>query len=522
MSLAKGDAVNRTRRPPAGDFLRLGPTALARLASAALGVGYVTVLVVLTGLGRYVRTASDDWCLIPIGRDDGFSGIVTEIYERENGRLGNGVALGAIYPDYGLISKLVPGLVLLASTVLVAVMAWLLLTRALAVPTRLAVLGATTLGGALEVALLLGKPKRYQTLYHAPTIVTHTLPIVLALAVIFVVVQLERRRVFLASPIVAMAGGLLIGTFNEAFTAVCLVTLVALGLLPHSLLGFRLRWPPIVAMGAGLLGGFVSVLLSPGSRHRQELIHSRSVISPSMWRDTLDNWFTICTRSLGSGETIMMLGAAVLVGAAVVGRRGVDGRGGQLARTSVAALLWATVASLAATFVLSYSFNGVLAGRERIWPSVTLTMLMALCWCAVLAGAALHWLSASARGTSAGAAGAAGARRLAPLGVGTALVLLIVTVGSAGLTLVKDVRHLDEQTVSRSRAFDVEDRAIRRAAARGVRQLTIIPVPIDGLYEPFYPNRRYDFPTTCVPGYYHIDAVTPPPRSFYNSLRAGR
>lgn len=477
-----------------------------RGAAWAAGIGAVLLaaLTPLALLGLYVRPTSDDWCLIPLAQHGGFSAVVDDVYSMQNGRLGNGIVLGVLFVAYGPASKLLPA----AMLALLSLGFWALwlqvLTRTRLTDGRAAALAALPLSAGTVIALLLAKPHRYQTLYHPPTIVSHTLPVLIALAIVVLVLAVVRgRRGLLWASVIAFGGGLFLGTFNEAFTAVCLVSAVAGVVVWWLVPRHAVHWRVIGAGAAGLLLGFVSVYFSPGSQNRQQLIHTRSLFDGTVWRYTAEAWWRVFTTVFTSGEGLLLVLTALVVGvlvAPVVATRRLSGR------VRLAALLlpagWALLSSVAATFVLSYSFNAQLVNRERTWPSITVTVLMAVTWYGVLAG---RW------------AGVRGRALATTRGRGALLVVVVVVpsllVASAcAFDLVRDERDLTTITVLRARSWDAQQTALRHQIAAGATTLMVRPVPIDGLYEPFYPNRRSAWPAQCAPAFYGVDKVVPPPR----------
>jgi hypothetical protein len=478
-----------------------------RGAAWAAGVGGVLLaaLTPLALLGLYVRPTSDDWCLIPLAEHGGFSAVVNDVNSVQNGRLGNGIVLGVLFVGYGPASKLLPGVML----VLLCLAFWVLWRQVLT-GTRLADAGAAglaalPLSAVTVIALLLAKPHRYQTLYHPPTIVSHTLPVLIALVIVVAVLALHRRRRgLLWASVVAFGGGLFLGTFNEAFTAVCLVSAVAAVTVWWLVPRHALHWRVVAAGAVGLLLGFVSVYFSPGSQNRQQLIHTRSLFDGEVWRYTAEAWWRVVTIVFTSGEGLLLVLVALVVGALLAPQVAVR----PLARrVRLAGLLlpavWALLASVAATFVLCYSFNAQLVNRERTWPSITVTGLTAVVWYGLLAG---RWAGARLRALA--TTRARGLLLLALVGVPSLLVA-----GACAADLARDERDLTTITVLRARAWDDQQTALRRQVAAGETTLMVRPVPIDGLYEPFYPNRRSTWPAVCAPAFYGVDKVVPPPRA---------
>ncbi len=465
----------------------------------------IAALAPLVLLGLYVRPTSDDWCLIPLARAGGFGSVVSNIYESQNGRLGNAVVNGVVFTSYDLSSRVLPGLLLLL-LVLTFFGLWRALLRyALGADELLASVGGAALAAATVLALLLGKPLRYQTLYHAPTIISHTMPILIGAVILLGAVFFHRRGTIWAASAVALLGGIFLGTFNEAFTAVCLVSMVA-GLALYWLLPrHAIHWVVIVSGGFGVLLGFVSVYVSPGSGNRQKLIQGDSPISVHLIGQTVQSWARVVGSALTSGEGLLVLLVAVAVGVLL----GVDARRRarpHSVRFYVAATvvpgLWAIFASLGATYVFAYSFNGQIMGRARLFPSITVAAFLGASWYAILLGQSL------ARKVAAGE-GPARRRRLIVAGAVVALpALALLAVGSRAL--VRDERVLTTETVVRSVAWDAQQAALRAQIAGGARSITVRPLPIDRLMEPFYPRTNLRWPARCAPDFYGVDTVVPP------------
>lgn len=465
----------------------------------------VAALAPLARLGLYVRPTSDDWCLIPLARAGGFGAVVSNIYQSQNGRLGNAVVNGGVFTTYDLSSRAGPGLVLML-LVLTFFGIWRALLRyALGADEFLASVGGAALAAGTVLALLLGKPHPYQTLYHAPTVISHTLPILIGAAILLASVLFRRRGMLWAASVVALLGGAFLGTFNEAFTAVCLVSVVA-GLVLYWLLPrHAIHWIVVVSGGIGLLLGFVSVYVSTGSGRRQELIHEGSPFSAHLIGQTVRSWARVVGNALTSGEGLLVLLAAVAVGVLL----GVDRRRTVRPHSlrfylagAVVPGLWAILASLGATYVFAYSFNGQIMGRARLFPSITIAALLGASWYAVLLGQLV------ARKVAAGE-GPVRRRRLIVAGAIVSLpALALLAVGTR--ELVKHEKVLTTETVVRSVAWDGQQAELQAQIAGGARSITVRPLPIDRLMEPFYPRATLRWPARCAPDFYGVDSVIPP------------
>ncbi len=471
-----------------------------------LGGVLTAALVPLVFLGLYVRPTSDDWCLVPLARSGGFNAVVADVYELQNGRLGNAAALGMIFTTYDLSSKILPGIVLVL-LLLTFVGIWrALFIYAFGTEKLVASVGGAALAAGTVLALLLGKPHRYQTLYHAPTVVSHTMPLMIAGVIVLVVLALHHRGRIWPAAAAALLGGAVLGTFNEAFTGVALVSVVAGLALWWLLPRHAIPWVVVVSGGVGLLLGFASVLTSPGSRNRQQLIHGGSLFSIDLIHQTLTAWFRVVSTAFTSGEGAVLLLVSAAVGlwlGAGIRRIGRRHSTHFYVATLVVPALWALTASFGATFVLVYSFNGKLIGRERAWPSITVSLLLAASWYAVLLGQLAARKVASTKSFSARRwVAVAGAVVSAP-----ALVLLAL----GGLDLIRDEHDLATVMKARSVAWDRQQTVIHRKIAAGAKSIVVSPLPIDGLYEPFYPNTRSAWPASCAPDFYGVDQVVHPP-----------
>lgn len=473
-----------------------------------LGGGLTAALVPLVFLGLYVRPASDDWCLVPLARSGGFNAVVGNVYELENGRLGNAAVLGMIFTTYDVSSKVLPGIVLVMLLLTFFGIWRALLRYAFRTDELVASVCGTGLAAGTVLALLLGKPHRYQTLYHAPTVVSHTMPLMIAGVILLAVLALHHRSRIWPAAAAALLGGAVLGTFNEAFTGVCLVSVVAGLALWWLLPRHAIHWIVVVAGGVGLLLGFASVFLSPGSRNRQQLIHGGSLLSLHLIHQTLTAWVRVVSTAFTSGEGLLLFLVSAAVGVWLgAGLRRVGRR--HSTRFYVAALvlpaLWALTASFGATFVLVYSFNGQLIGRERAWPSITVSLLLAGSWYAVLLGQLAARKVASAEVVPR-------RRRVAVVG-GLVSLPALVLLGLGARVLVRDESALTTSVVVRSVAWDKQQVVLHKEIAAGARSLVLSPLPIDGLYEPFYPNTRSAWPASCAPAFYGVDQVVHPLRA---------
>ncbi len=145
----------------------------------ALALPPLALLAAAAWAGRWVRPGADDWCFLPLVRDEGVAGLVGKFYLDDNGRLANALLVGA-YAKFQVAGHqwfpLVSGVLVVAVLWVVAVLA---LRRAgLRTPRGLPLLTA-----AMTTALFLfATPNTYKTFYWPAASVSHTLPPVLACA----------------------------------------------------------------------------------------------------------------------------------------------------------------------------------------------------------------------------------------------------------------------------------------------------------------------------------------------------
>ena len=252
----------------------------------------------------------------------------------------------------------------------------------------------------------------------------------------------------------------------------------------------RSRRCSLLTTGAALLVGFVSVFFSPGSRNRQQLIQDRSMLDPALIGTTLGNWWAVVTTVVPSAGFVLLA-----LGALVVGLVAVEVPSGRSRRwwllATAGPLVWAVLCSVAATYVLSYSFNGQLVGRERTWPSITITLLVASAWLLLLAG-----------GRSAPACAPAPGRRSSWSRPRFSARSPYRRPGSSRCRCATSPTAWSCEPTRPTSATPGSGRRSPRAPDHRV-----LPVPIDGLYEPFYPNRRPAWPLQCVPGFYGVEDV---------------
>ncbi|MFI6859533.1 hypothetical protein ACIBKZ_06435 [Streptomyces sp. NPDC050421] len=73
----------------------------APFRAAALAVFPLGLLAAAMWIGRLVRPGGDDWCFLPVLRDDGVAGMIGKFYLHDNGRIANALMVAA-YGAYGV------------------------------------------------------------------------------------------------------------------------------------------------------------------------------------------------------------------------------------------------------------------------------------------------------------------------------------------------------------------------------------------------------------------------------------
>ncbi|MGW1030538.1 DUF6056 family protein, partial [Streptomyces sp. NPDC002577] len=141
-------------------------------------------------LGIEVRPSADEWCFLPVARDEGAGAIVDKFYNHDNGRLFNALIVEA-YSALGVLGlQLFPAV----SAVVTVTVLWALARQIWRVmgfggPRGLPLLTATT----VTVLFLLGSENTYQTFYFTAANESHTLPPVLACAALWGGLAARRR-----------------------------------------------------------------------------------------------------------------------------------------------------------------------------------------------------------------------------------------------------------------------------------------------------------------------------------------
>ncbi|MFD4856511.1 DUF6056 family protein [Streptomyces atratus] len=469
---------------PSRRWATIWTTALTLLPLALLGAAF--------WIGRLVRPGADDWCFLPVVRDEGASGMIAKFFLHDNGRVANALLVVA-YGAYGVAGQRWFALV---SGVLMLGILWLLTASALKRAGLTGPRGLALLVAAMMAAVfLLATSNTYKTFYWPASSVSHTLAPVLACAAVIPLLRARTGwgRAFALGT--AYVGGVFIGTLSEETSVVVLVVLAALLViscwaLPGSGRTLARIW--CVVAFAGVAVGAIILYVSPGARARRERFgaDTTSVFGP----DTL----TVALRAFGEilgtiFTTWQYLGAVavgVLLGLMV--RGGEQGPGGPLRRRPLSVVLVGFLAFLVSGYlctVVAYpAFGQSVVRAPRIWGDFLLLYVMLLVAVGALLGRVLRnrrWGISALTSVAAGAACAA-----------------------ACVGLAVPLSQLEPKMDVRAQRWDRQDRWLKAQAARGTQVLPYTPVSVSGMVEPFGDQGRKVWPGQCVAKYYHLKKVT--------------
>ncbi|MEU0358859.1 DUF6056 family protein [Streptomyces cyaneofuscatus] len=459
---------------------------------SALALPPLALLAAASWFGRWVRPSADDWCFLPVVRDDGITGLVGKFYFDDNGRVANAVLVGA-YAKFQVAGHqwfpAVSGILILA--VLWAVTVLALRRGGITVPRGLPLLVA-----AMVTALFLFvTPNTYKTFYWPAASVSHTLPPVLACAALIPPLLARTRRGRGSALAVALLAGAFIATLSEE-TAVVMV----LVLLATLLLSGRLIPPPVRAFArwwcvAGLAGtsaGGLVLITSPGSIHRRERFgaETTSLLAPDSFAASLRHFAEITVQTVTTWQYVGAVAAGVLLG--LLGARR-DGRTPRppahwplLAWTGLLTLL---LAGYLCTVIAYPVFQERVSdpSANRLWNDYLLLYVVLLTAAGALLGLAVRQH----------------ARRTAPAKAVCAALCVLVCAGPA-------VSLLDLDTTMRAKAekWDAQDRRLREGAADGERVMPYERLVVSAMLEPFGRGGATSWPGGCVADFYGLERVT--------------
>lgn len=459
---------------------------------SALALPPLALLAAASWFGRWVRPGADDWCFLPVVRDDGVTGLVGKFYLDDNGRVANALLVGAYAKFQVAGHQWFP----LVSGVLVLAVLWTVVLLALRRAGLRTPRGLPLLLAAMATALFLFvTPNTYKTFYWPAASVSHTLPPVLACAALIPLLLARTRRGRVLALVVAVLAGAFLATLSEE-TAIVVVTVLPAALLlsgrvvPAAERGFVRRW--CAAGIAGTVTGAIVLMTSPGSLHRRERFgaETTSLLAPDSLAASLRAFAEITVTVATTWQYVGAVAAGVLLGLLCRRADGTTPRppahGSLLTAAGVLALL---VSGYLCTVIAYPVFGDRVsdASANRLWNDYLLLYVVLLVGAGTLLGLALR------RHT----------RRTAPAKAACAALCVLVCVGPAiALT------NLDTAMRARAEGWDAQDRRLREGAAAGRRVLPYERLVISNMLEPFSQGGRSYWPGGCVADLYGLDRVT--------------
>ncbi|GFH34614.1 DUF6056 family protein [Streptomyces pacificus] len=485
-----GDSSGQQGRSGGGRWRRPAPPTAVALFLAALPLA---LLAAAAALGRHVRPSADEWCFLPVVRDQGIGAIIGKFYVTDNGRVGNGLLVGlyARFPVaghqwYAALSAL------LVLAVLWALVALVLRRARQSSPPGLPLLVAAT----ATAVFLLATPNTYKTLYWPAGSVSHTLAPVLACSAVLPALAAGTRRGRAGALAAAAAAGAFTGTLSEETSVVALVVLGGLLLSGRRLVTDR-AWPFLrtwaLTGAAGVAVGTAVLVTSPGSRHRRERFGAgpASVLAPDSLAAAARGFAGIAETVLTTWQYGGVLAAGILLGLLVRPHRAGPAvlRPCRPLPLACAGLLAVLVSGYLCTVITYPVFGPRVVTAARTWNDYLLLYVLLLAGLGALLGRALRRRAA---------------RRWTAVAAATAAALCTVSV----VGLAPPLQRLGQEMRLRAGQWDRQDASLRAAAARGAEAAPYTPTPVAGMLEPFRDGGRRAWPARCVAEYYRLDAVT--------------
>ncbi|MFB6777877.1 DUF6056 family protein [Streptomyces sp. NPDC056352] len=463
---------------PVPAWRTLWPAALCLLPLGLLGAA--------AWYGRWVRPGADEWCFLPVVRDEGLPGMVGKFYLGDNGRIANAVLVWA-YGTFGVAGHQWFGLV---SGVVTLGILWAVTVSALRRGGVTAPRGVPLLVASMVTAVFLfATPNTYKTFYWPASSVSHTMAPVLACAAAVPLLRARSRRGRRCALVAVFVTGLCMGTLSEEASVVVLVVLSAVLLILAGRRRAGVRWWCLAGM-AGTVTGTLVLYTSPGARIRRERFDTDglSFLAPDSLLGSLRGFGHILGTLLTTWAYMGAVAAGVLLGLLI---RGPGGRRVVLPRRwpllSCAGVLAFLVSGYLCTVVAYPAFGASVMTSSRIWNDFLLLYVAELVGAGALVGLAL-----GLRVRRTGAVQAAGAA-----------VCAVVC-----LALAVPLGQLERDMRARAVKWDRQDRWMRARAAEGDRVLPYMPLSVGGMVEPFRQHGRKVWPATCVADYYHLDRIT--------------
>ncbi|MEV0493999.1 DUF6056 family protein [Streptomyces atratus] len=436
--------------------------------------------------GRWVRPGADEWCFLPVVRDEGLPGMVGKFYLGDNGRIANAVLVWA-YGSFGVAGHQWFGLV---SGVVMWGILWAVTVSALRRVGLTAPRGVPLLVASMVTAVFLfATPNTYKTFYWPASSVSHTMAPVLACAAAVPMLRARSRGGRRCALVAVFVAGLCMGTLSEETSVVVLVVLSAVLLVLAGRRRACVRGWCLVGM-AGTVTGTLVLYTAPGARIRRGRFGTDGVsfLAPDSLLASLRGFGHVLGTLLTTWAYLGAVAAGVLLGLLI---RGPGGRRVVLPERwplpACVGVLAFLVSGYLCTVVAYPVFGESVMTSSRIWNDYLLLYI------AVLVGAgALLGLAVALRVRRTGAVQAAGA------GVCAAVCL----------TLAVPLGQLEGDMRARAVKWDRQDRWMRARAADGERVLPYKPLSVGGMVEPFRQHGRKVWPATCVADYYHLERIT--------------
>ncbi|ALC27752.1 DUF6056 family protein [Streptomyces sp. CFMR 7] len=459
----------------------------------ALALPPLALLAAASWFGRWVRPSADDWCFLPVVRDDGITGLVGKFYFDDNGRVANAFLVGA-YAKFQVAGHqwypAVSGVLILAVLWAVAVLA--LRRGGITVPRGLPLL----LAAMVTALFLFVTPNTYKTFYWPAASVSHTLPPVLACAALIPLLLARTRRGRGFALAVALLGGAFVATLSEETAIVVVMVLLAALFLsgrvvPAAERGFVRLW---CATGiAGTVAGALVLITSPGSIHRRERFGAgttTSLLAPDSLAASLRAFAEITVTVVTTWQYVGAVAVGVLLGLLAARRDGRPLRPSPhwplLARTGLLTLL---VSGYLCTVIAYPVFRDRVSdpSANRLWNDYLLLYVLLLAAAGALLGLAVRQY----------------VRRTAPVKAGCAVLCVLVCFGPA-----VSLTDLDTNMRARAEKWDAQDRQLRAGAADGERVLPYERLVISSMLEPFSRGGANYWPGGCVADFYGLERVT--------------
>lgn len=483
---------------PTGDAPRpgsrgTGPRFRAPFWAAVLTVFPLGLLAAAFWIGRLVRPGGDDWCFLPVLRDDGVAGLIGKFYLHDNGRIANALMV-ALYGAFGVAGHqwypAVSGVLILAAV-------WALVIAALQAAGRTAPRGVLLLVASMAVAVFFfATPNTYKTFYWPASSVTHTFAPVLAASAVILLLRARTRRGHALALCIGALTGLFIGTLSEgtsitAGVLLCTALLLSLRSLPSPERTRTRRWCSVAL--AALLVGMIVLYTSPGSRSRRSRFGTgaTSIADPQSLSAALHMFGDILGTVLTTWTYVGALAVGILLGLLL---RDVDTAtdGPLLSRPllpALAAVATVLVSGYLCTLVTLPAFgNSMMTYGTRTWNDYLFVYVLLLAGIGALLGGALR-----------GVKGPAAA-------VLTGTVALVCAMTCVGLAV--PLIGLEQDMSVRAAHWDRQDRRLREQVQQGADVLPYVPASVGHMRDPFGNHGRTLWPASCVADYYHLKRIT--------------